>query len=530
MSDRSYFECEPLTDPNSNGEVKKVLQELEDSTPGLFEENARKLVDAEDAAAEDFIETYFGKDWDGRFTDLTGFVENYAQDMASQMQYNSSLIEYLNSNKSLMIDDVLRRSGIAQAQNNITLLQNEFNSLTESISNFKTFGYSSGSNDYINVAGKSLDQLENIVTSLSNLQDYAEQITDYLEHTPEMVGKIGDYFDKRIESISQFLSEENLSNVLSKFPESVISKFIGLDAVQDFYNLPKQIESNITAIIGTLKSIEAPTNLSSALVVIKQLKSIVAEARLAQDQITRCTNILNGLQNNLKSGNYIGFLVSAAGGLKFIEKPTSYAAKYPNNQAYKTSGGHIFETDNTPGKERLHVQHKSGTDVEISPNGDTVLKTKKDFQVVTEENLEIHAKGNQTLIVDKKADIQASIIEINGKDGIRMNSTSTVINSDTLGCISLDFSVFSKGNLTLSSAVGTSVSSVGPLFLTSNSMVVIDAPSIIIGKEKCALISLNSLQTINSMAGVSMQSTASMTNLITAGAAVKLTAPLISLN
>ena len=530
MSDKSYYEYEPATDSNSNKEVEKVFTELEESTAEVSKENTEKLEDVDDAAAEDFIDTYFGKDWDGTFTDLTGFVESYAQDMASQMQYNSSLIEYLNSNKSLMIDDVLRRSGIAQAQNNITLLQNEFNSLTESITNFKTFGYSSGSNDYINLAGKSLDQLENIVNSLSNLQEYAEQITEFLENTPEMVGSIGDYFDERLESISQFLSEDNLSNVLSTFPESVINKFMGLDVVQDFYNLPKQIESSISAIIMTLNSIESPTNLSSALTVIRQLKSIVAEARLAQDQITRCTSIINGLQNNLKSGNYIGFLVSAAGGLKFIEKPSSYAAKYPNNQAYKTSGGHIFETDNTPGKERLHVQHKSGTDIEISPNGDTVVKTKKDFQVVTEENFEIHAKGNQTLIVDKKADIQASILEFNGTDSIRMNSTSSIINSDTLGCISLDFSVFSKGNITLTSAIGTSVSSQGPLFLTSNSMVVIDAPSIIIGKEKCALISLNSTSVINSISGGLISSTASTSNFVNGLGTVRIMGALITLN
>ena len=47
---------------------------------------------------------------------------------------------------------------------------------------------------------------------------------------------------------------------------------------------------------------------------------------------------------------------------------------YPYNNATQTKGGHSFELDDTPTRERIRLQHKSGSFTEIHSNGDEVHK------------------------------------------------------------------------------------------------------------------------------------------------------------
>ena len=70
----------------------------------------------------------------------------------------------------------------------------------------------------------------------------------------------------------------------------------------------------------------------------------------------------------------------------FAEPETPYAAKYPFNHVYESESGHYQEIDDTPGAERLHWYHRSGSFTEIHPDGTEVHKTvKKGFHFVVEE-------------------------------------------------------------------------------------------------------------------------------------------------
>lgn len=53
---------------------------------------------------------------------------------------------------------------------------------------------------------------------------------------------------------------------------------------------------------------------------------------------------------------------------------SDYQPVYPYNNVTQTKGGHSFEMDDTPTRERIRIQHKSGTFTEIHPNGDEVHK------------------------------------------------------------------------------------------------------------------------------------------------------------
>lgn len=65
--------------------------------------------------------------------------------------------------------------------------------------------------------------------------------------------------------------------------------------------------------------------------------------------------------------------------------------QYPYNNITQTQSGHAFEMDDTPGRERVRLQHRSKTFVEFHPNGDAVYK-------VFGTGYEIHMKGKNVLI------------------------------------------------------------------------------------------------------------------------------------
>ena len=103
------------------------------------------------------------------------------------------------------------------------------------------------------------------------------------------------------------------------------------------------------------------------------------------------------------------------------EPTTAYATKYPYNKVLTTEGGHVVEIDDTPGEERIHVFHKSGTYTEINKDGRRVDKTMdshyeiilKDQTVHIVGNVDIKVDGNYTLNVDGDIVINGSTINMN---------------------------------------------------------------------------------------------------------------------
>ena len=93
-----------------------------------------------------------------------------------------------------------------------------------------------------------------------------------------------------------------------------------------------------------------------------------------------------------------------------IEEPLQTNVRknvYPNNKVKRTTSGHVIEVDDTPGGERLHVYHKSGTLVEIQPNGDIVTQHKNGFRSVTGTD-KLYVTGDVEWLVNGKITISAS--------------------------------------------------------------------------------------------------------------------------
>ena len=82
------------------------------------------------------------------------------------------------------------------------------------------------------------------------------------------------------------------------------------------------------------------------------------------------------------------------------EPVTPYRALYPYNHVYESEGGHIREMDDTPGYERIHERHASGSGYEIFASGTKVTRVKKDnYSIVTEDDY-VHIQGDSTSTID----------------------------------------------------------------------------------------------------------------------------------
>ena len=81
------------------------------------------------------------------------------------------------------------------------------------------------------------------------------------------------------------------------------------------------------------------------------------------------------------------------------EPQTKYAAQYPYNHVYESESGHVVELDDTPGAERVHIAHRTGTFDEIHPDGTRVMKVVKDKYelVLSDNNVIVYGDCNITI-------------------------------------------------------------------------------------------------------------------------------------
>lgn len=91
-----------------------------------------------------------------------------------------------------------------------------------------------------------------------------------------------------------------------------------------------------------------------------------------------------------------------------VEPDNPYAAKYPYNLVYQSQSGHAVEIDDTPGAERIHVYHKSGSFVEIDNEGKMVIKSVNDSFDITGGVKNIYVKGNCNLQSDGELNITSN--------------------------------------------------------------------------------------------------------------------------
>lgn len=114
-----------------------------------------------------------------------------------------------------------------------------------------------------------------------------------------------------------------------------------------------------------------------------------------------------------------------------FEPETQSKPEYPYNKVITTSRGHVIELDDTPGAERVHVYHRSGSYIEMNPDGSVVARTiGESFEIAVKDKRIASVEGD-ILISTASGEVtvtSAQSINLNASGSINISSASGVVN------------------------------------------------------------------------------------------------------
>jgi len=130
-------------------------------------------------------------------------------------------------------------------------------------------------------------------------------------------------------------------------------------------------------------------------------------SRLNESTLSRLARNEKISQTPIQSKKNSVSTASIAGGGSWSEPPTKYAAVYPYNRVMETESGHILEFDDTPGAERIHIYHRSGTFDEYHPDGSKVTRINKDAYEIVVSDKNVYVKGSLNITADQDITLKA---------------------------------------------------------------------------------------------------------------------------
>lgn len=108
------------------------------------------------------------------------------------------------------------------------------------------------------------------------------------------------------------------------------------------------------------------------------------------------------------------------------------ASEYPYNQVQETIGGHVIEVNDTPGGERILIQHKEGAGIDIRPDGTVVVVSTGQKVEINNENQTTIVEGTGTLVY--KGDLNIKVTgDLNYDVGGNINIKARNRNENILG-------------------------------------------------------------------------------------------------
>lgn len=90
----------------------------------------------------------------------------------------------------------------------------------------------------------------------------------------------------------------------------------------------------------------------------------------------------------------------------WTEPSPAYSAEYPHNKARETESGHVFEMDDTPLNERVHIAHRSGSFSEWYPSGSKVEKVvKNNYRLVMSDD-HLYVAGKVNIVIESNTNVR----------------------------------------------------------------------------------------------------------------------------
>jgi hypothetical protein len=160
----------------------------------------------------------------------------------------------------------------------------------------------------------------------------------------------------------------------------------------------------------------------------------------------------------------------------FTEPKSNYNAVYPYNTITQTESGHFFELDDTPGAERVRLQHRTGTFTEIQADGSRINK-------VLGKNYEILMDGNN--------------VYINGQCNITVNGACVIhVTQDAIMKVEGNLTQQVLGNVTQSINGSTSITSKGDVDVNTQGDLNIQASAVNMNADLFVRGDISSTQSI----------------------------------
>jgi len=221
--------------------------------------------------------------------------------------------------------------------------------------------------------------------------------------------------------------------------------------------------------------------------------------------------------NNIARGTkvssvYVGGSVPGLD-LELNDEPST---QYPNNQVKETASGHVIEYDDTNGRERVMIRHRTGSGVEMRADGSVIFSSTNntlrivaanekaiiegDGEVVYNGNLKMRVAGDFDLEVggdfnvnvtgNKEEIVKSSYIESITKNKtltVGENKAETILGVDTLTVLS-DKNEIIKGNHEANVEGIVEIDAGGKLIMSSENKTIVTSPDINIAAKSLSVV------------------------------------------
>lgn len=178
---------------------------------------------------------------------------------------------------------------------------------------------------------------------------------------------------------------------------------------------------------------------------------------LGESDINRLARgVIDGTVVGLKDAKRVQGIPKALGMGTWNQPEAPYGAKYPFNKVFESESGHVQEFDDTPGQERVHTYHRTGTFSEIDANGSQVNYIVGDNFVLMEQNGCIHVKGECNITVGGTTNIYAQSdanIQVEGNAAVQVgNNLEIGVATDTTLAVGGDLKIKALGDIQMEAA------------------------------------------------------------------------------
>lgn len=176
------------------------------------------------------------------------------------------------------------------------------------------------------------------------------------------------------------------------------------------------------------------------------------------------------------------------------EPEDAYAPQYPYNKVRLTESGHIIEFDDTPGAERINIQHRTGAFIELRPDTSMRTRSKERFDAMTQWIVTVSGDATVNVGGSMSTTVQGNMTSTVGGNAYidtKGNVTSRTSGSH-YGYVTGSTVLQTQGNINVKTTGSLTVDSAGKIDFRSDGPFSITAPSMTIDlQEDLSIVGTN---------------------------------------